>query len=79
MFHRLPAANLRTRPGGLDRYAGCVRLEQPRGYRFSAEAIKPYMIRLADEDIQEDAVIRPGLRYAIFKITNGSMTAPQGQ
>jgi hypothetical protein len=37
------------------------------------------MIRLADEDIQEDAVIRPGLRYAIFKITNGSMTAPQGQ
>jgi hypothetical protein len=46
--------------------------------RFSGAAIKLYMIRLANKHTKEDAVICPGLRYAIFKITNDSMTAHKG-
>ena len=75
-----PECKYRFRTG--DRYLGhCVwehylAFEE---YRFSGQAIKLYMIRLANEDIQEDAVICPGLRHAIFKITNGSMTAHKGK
>jgi len=36
------------------------------------------MIRLANEDIREEAVIRPGLRYAILKVTSDTMTAHKG-
>jgi hypothetical protein len=36
------------------------------------------MICLANERLIEQVVICPGLRYAIFKITNGSMTAHKG-
>jgi hypothetical protein len=79
-WHQDSQFGYRCRTG--DRYLGhCVwehylAFEE---YRFSGEAIKLYMIRLADEDIEENAVIRPGLRYAIFKITNESMTAHKGK
>ena len=33
------------------------------------------MIRLGSEAIPEEVVIRPGLRYAIVKVTNDTMTA----
>lgn len=36
------------------------------------------MIRLGSDDVPEDVVIRPGLRYAIVKVTNGTMTARKG-
>ena len=36
------------------------------------------MIRLGSEVIPEEAVIRPGLRYTIVKVTNDTMTAHKG-
>ena len=36
------------------------------------------MIRLGNEDAGGEAVLRPGSRYAIFKVTNGTMTARKG-
>ena len=42
------------------------------------KAIKLSMIRLGNEEVGEEAVLRPGSRYAIFKITNGAMTAHEG-
>ena len=36
------------------------------------------MIRLGSEVVSEDVVIRPGLRHAIVKVTNGTMTAHKG-
>jgi hypothetical protein len=36
------------------------------------------MIRLGNEDVGEEAVLRPGSRYAIFKVMNGAMTARKG-
>ena len=42
------------------------------------KTIKLSMIRLGSEDIREDGVIRPGLRYAIVKVSNDKMTAHKG-
>ena len=36
------------------------------------------MIHLGNEDVREQVVIRPGLRYAIVKVTNGTMTVHKG-
>ena len=36
------------------------------------------MIRLGGEEVREEVMIRPGLRYAIVKVTNGTMTAHKG-
>jgi hypothetical protein len=78
-WRQKPECEYRFRTG--DRYLGhCVwehylAFEE---YRFSGAAIKLYMIRLANDDTKEDALICPGLRYAIFKITNHSMTAQKG-
>jgi hypothetical protein len=36
------------------------------------------MIRLGNKDVGEEVVIRPGSRYAILKVTNGTMTARKG-
>jgi hypothetical protein len=44
----------------------------------SVKAIKLSMIHLGSEDVGEDVVIRPGSRYAIVKVTNGTMTAHKG-
>ena len=47
-------------------------------YRASVKAIKLSMIRLGSEEVREEVVIRPGLRYAIVIVTNDSMTAHKG-
>jgi len=44
----------------------------------SVKPIKLSMIRLGSEVIPEEVVIRPGLRYAIVKVTNDMMTAHKG-
>jgi hypothetical protein len=46
--------------------------------RTSSKAIKLSMIRLGNEELGEEVVLRPGSRYAIFKMTNGTMTAHKG-
>jgi hypothetical protein len=64
-----------------DRYLGRAVWEHYLGFeqfRTSSKAIKLSMIRLGNEDVPEEVVIRPGSRYAIFKVTNGSMTANKG-
>ena len=64
-----------------DRYLGRAVWEHYLGFeqnRTSSKAIKLSMIRLGNEDVGEEAVLRPGSRYAIFKITNGTMTAHKG-
>ena len=74
-----PTDEFRFRTG--DRYLGRAVWEHYLGFeqdRTSSRAIKLSMIRLGNEDVGEEAVIRPGSRYAIFKITNGTMTAHKG-
>jgi hypothetical protein len=64
-----------------DRYLGRAVWEHYLGFeqhRTSSKAIKLSMIRLGNEDVGEEAVLRPGSRYAIFKIINGTMTAHKG-
>jgi hypothetical protein len=67
---------LRFRIG--DRYLGRGVWEHYLGFeqnRSSSNAVKLSMIRLGNEDAGEDAVLRPGSRYAIFKVMNSAMTA----
>jgi hypothetical protein len=74
-----PTDEFRFRTG--DRYLGRAVWEHYLAFeqlRSSSEAIKLSMIRLANEELEEKAVLRPGSRYAIFKITNGTMTAHKG-
>ena len=64
-----------------DRYLGRAIWEHYLGFeerRTSSKAIKLSMIRLGNEDVQEEVVLRPGSRYAILKVTNGTMTARKG-
>jgi hypothetical protein len=44
----------------------------------SVKPIKLTTIRLGGQDIAEEVLIRPGLRYAIVKVTNDMMTAHKG-
>ena len=56
-----------------DRYLGHAVWEHYLGFeqlRTSSKAIKLSMIRLGNEDVPEEAVIRPGSRYAIFKLVH---------
>lgn len=74
-----PTDEFRFRTG--DRYLGRAVWEHYLGFeqhRTSYKAIKLSMIRLGNEEVGEEAVLRPGSRYAIFKITNGAMTAHEG-
>jgi hypothetical protein len=69
----------RVRTG--DRYLGGRVWEHYLGFeqdRASVKPIKLSMIRLGSEEVAEEVVIRPGLRYAIVKITNGTMTTHKG-
>jgi hypothetical protein len=78
-WHQSPDAHFRFRTG--DRYLGGQVWEHYLGFELqqtSIKAIKLSMIRLANEDIREEVVIRPGLRYAILKVTNDTMTAHKG-
>jgi hypothetical protein len=74
-----PQADFRVRTG--DRYLGHSQWEHYLGFEqhpASVKAIKLSMIRLGNEEVGEEVVIRPGSRYAILKITNGTMTARKG-
>jgi hypothetical protein len=71
-----PTGDFRFRTG--DRYLGGQLWERYLGfeeYRASVMAIMLSMIRLGSEELREEVVIRPGLRYAIVMVTNGTMTA----
>jgi hypothetical protein len=64
-----------------DRYLGRAVWEHYLGFeqlRTSSKAIKLSMIRLGNKDVPEEVVIRPGSRYAILKVTNGTTTAHTG-
>jgi hypothetical protein len=78
-WHQSQGGDFRFRTG--DRYLGGQSWEHYLAfeqYRTSNKATKLSMIRLGSEDVPEDVVIRPGLRYAIVKVTNGTMTARKG-
>jgi hypothetical protein len=78
-WQQSPQADFRVRTG--DRYLGHSQWEHYLGFEqrpTSVKAIKLSMIRLGNEDVGEEVVIRPGSRYAILKITNGTMTAHKG-
>jgi len=78
-WHEGPQGEYRFRTG--DRYLGHRVWEHYIGFaerRSSAKAIKLSLIRLANQDVPEEAMIRPGLRYAILKVTNGTMTMHKG-
>ena len=69
----------RVRTG--DRYLGRQVWEHYLGFELYRAAVKPIklsMIRLGNEVVPEEVVIRKGLRYAIVKVTNDSMTAHKG-
>jgi hypothetical protein len=64
-----------------DRYLGHSQWEHYLAFEehpTSVKAIKLSMIRLGNEDVREELVIRPGSRYAIVKVTNGAMTIHKG-
>jgi len=74
-----PTDEFRFRTG--DQYLGRAIWEHYLGFeqhRIFCKAIKLSMIRLGNEDVGEEALLRPGSRYAIFKVTNGTMTAREG-
>jgi hypothetical protein len=64
-----------------DRYLGRAVWEHYLGFeqdRSSSKATKLSKIRLGNKDVGEEVVIRPGSRYAILKVTTGTMTARKG-
>jgi hypothetical protein len=64
-----------------DRYLGRAIWEHYLGFeelRTCSKAIELSMIRLGNEGVREEVVIRPGFRYAILKVTNGTMTPRRG-
>jgi len=74
-----PEGDFRFRTG--DRYLGGQSWEHYLGFEEGRESVKIITlskIRLGSEDVKEDVLIRPGLRYAIIKVTNGTMTAHKG-
>jgi hypothetical protein len=78
-WQQSPEGEFRFRTG--DRYLGRSEWEHYLGfeqYPPSDKAIKLSMIRLGTEMLAEDVVLRPGLRYAIVRVTNGTMTAHKG-
>ena len=79
-WQQSPKGDFRFRTG--DRYLGGQLWEHYLGfeqYRASVKAIKLSMIRLGSEEVRDEVVIRPGSRYGIVKVTNGTMTAHKGQ
>jgi len=77
-WKEVPGGAFRWRTG--DRYLGGEQWEHYLCFEQhpgQAKAIKLSMIHLASESV-EDVVLRPGLRYAILKVTNHMMTAHKG-
>ena len=78
-WHQGPQGEYLFRTG--DRYLGHRVWEHYLGFEEpqpSAKLIKLSLIHLANQDVREDVVIRPGLRYAILKVTDGAMTVHNG-
>jgi len=78
-WQQSPEVDFRFRIG--DRYLGHGEWEHYLGFEElpgSVKAIKLSMIHLGNEDVREEVVIRPGSRYAIVKVTNGTMTVHKG-
>jgi hypothetical protein len=78
-WKKVPGVESEVRTG--DRYLGGTKWEHYLGFkqhRTSTKAIKLFMIRLGREGVREEVVIRPGLRYAILRVVNGTMTARKG-
>ena len=78
-WQEMPGGDFRIRTG--DRYLGHGKWQHYLVFeqsRVSVKAIKLSMIHLGSEDVREEFVIRPGSRYAIVKVTNGTMTAHKG-
>jgi hypothetical protein len=74
----VPGGAFRWRTG--DRYLGGEQWEHYLCFEQhpeQAKVIKLSMIQLDSESV-EDVVLRPGLRYAILKVTNHMMTAHKG-
>jgi len=77
-WEEVPGGTFRWRTG--DRYLGGEQWEHYlcfEQHSGQASVIKLSMIHLASESV-EDVVLRPGLRYAILKVTNNMMTAHKG-
>jgi hypothetical protein len=77
-WKEVPGDAFRWRTG--DRYLGGEQWEHYLCFEQhpgQAKAIKLSMIHLASESV-EDVVLRPGLRYAVLKVTNHMMTAHKG-
>jgi hypothetical protein len=77
-WREVPGDAFRWRTG--DRYLGGEQWEHYLCFEQhpgQAKAIKLFMIHLASESV-EDVALRPGLRYAILKVTNHMMTAHKG-
>jgi hypothetical protein len=78
-WHQNPKHAYRFRTG--DRYLGHRVWEHYLLFeeaQSSDKSIKFSMVHSSREDSLIDVVIHPGLRYAIFKVTNGNMTAHKG-
>ena len=78
-WQQSPEVDFRFRIG--DRYLGHGEWEHYLGFEElpgSVKTIKISMIHLGNEDVREEVVIRPGSRYAIVKVTNGTMTVHKG-
>ena len=78
-WHNSSDGFFRFRTG--DRYLGGQVWEHYLGFELQQTLIKTIklsMIRLGSKDIREDVVIRPGLRYAIVKVSNDKMTGHKG-
>jgi len=77
-WNEVPESAFRWRTG--DRYLGAEQWEHYLCFEQhpgQAKAIKLSMIHLESESV-EDVVLRPGLRCAILKVTNHTMTAHKG-
>jgi len=77
-WKEVPGGDFRWRTG--DRYLGGKQWEHYLCFEQHpgrAKAIELSMIHLASASV-EDMVLRPGLRYAILKVTNHTTTAHKG-
>jgi hypothetical protein len=78
-WHQSPEGGYRFRTG--DRYLGHRIWEHYLGFEEPhslAKVIKLFMIHLANDEVREEVVIRPGIRYAFLKVINDAMTAHKG-
>jgi hypothetical protein len=76
---KVPRAEFEVRTG--DRYLVGTKWEPYLGFkqrRASTKAIKLFLIRLGSEDVRGGGRHPSGLRHAILRVVNGTMTARKG-